>query len=210
MLQPKHLYLIHGRYMSPEFESDAESLVPSGPNAKMQVVRVVRTYLSLPSFGHLRRERAPKALVRLVRLAPHATDEWRRLYRDIGGPYHWHDRDTWSDTALAQHLASESVRAFRVQVLLPDAAVHSAGFLELELANDGSAEIAYLGLHQRVHGLGLGKWLVTEAVDEVRRMGATSVWLHTCTLDGPAALPNYLARGFTATRSEEYDARVPT
>jgi hypothetical protein len=27
------------------------------------------------------------------------------------------------------------------------------------------------------------------------------VWLHTCTLDSPAALPNYLARGFEVVRT---------
>jgi hypothetical protein len=34
--------------------------------------------------------------------------------------------------------------------------------------------------------------------------GANRVWLHTCTFDDPAALPNYLARGFTVTRTEQY------
>jgi ribosomal protein S18 acetylase RimI-like enzyme len=143
-----------------------------------------------------------------VRLAADAVDEWRRLYREIGEPYHWHDRDAWSDSTLGAHLARPDVRAFRVQALLPDAAVHSAGFLELETHNDGSVEIVYLGLHQRVHGLGIGKWLVTAAVDEARRMDAANVWLHTCTLDGAAALPNYLARGFTVMRTEEYEARI--
>jgi ribosomal protein S18 acetylase RimI-like enzyme len=195
--------------MSPEHESNSGDLVPAGPNAETRLVRVVRTYLALPSFGHLRRAPAPNASARLVRLAADAVAEWRRLYHDVGNPYHWHDRDAWTDTALATHLSKPDVRAFRVQALLPDAAVHSAGFLELEGHHDGSVEIAYLGLHQRVHGLGLGKWLVSEAVEEARRMGAASVWLHTCTLDGPAALPNYLSRGFIVTRTEEYDARVP-
>ena len=40
-------------------------------------------------------------------------------------------------------------------------------------------------------------------------MGATRVWLHTCTLDGEAALPNYLRRGFTAYKTEEYEVEVP-
>ncbi len=31
------------------------------------------------------------------------------------------------------------------------------------------------------------------------------VWLHTCTLDHPNALPNYLARGFTPYRTETYE-----
>jgi hypothetical protein len=29
------------------------------------------------------------------------------------------------------------------------------------------------------------------------------VWVHTGTLDGPAALPNYLARGMAAYRRQE-------
>lgn len=36
--------------------------------------------------------------------------------------------------------------------------------------------------------------------------GTSLVWLHTCTLDSAAALPNYLARGFQPTRSEQYVA----
>ena len=40
-------------------------------------------------------------------------------------------------------------------------------------------------------------------------LGATRVWLHTCTLDGEAALPNYLARGFTPFRTERYVATLP-
>jgi hypothetical protein len=33
-------------------------------------------------------------------------------------------------------------------------------------------------------------------------MGASRVWLHTCTLDSPRALPAYQARGFVPFRSE--------
>jgi hypothetical protein len=35
------------------------------------------------------------------------------------------------------------------------------------------------------------------------------VWLHTCTLDSPHALPNYLARGFREFRKEIYQADIP-
>lgn len=170
---------------------------------------MTRTYLALPSFGHLRRGPAPAASARLVRLKPGATGEWRRLYAEIGAPYHWHDRDAWTDTRLAEHLARADVRCFRVQALLPSAPLDAAGFLELETHSDGTVEVVYLGLHPKAQGVGLGRWLVGQAVDEARRMNATSIWLHTCTLDGAAALPNYLARGFTITRTEEYEARIP-
>jgi hypothetical protein len=35
------------------------------------------------------------------------------------------------------------------------------------------------------------------------------VWLHTCTLDHPAALPNYLKRGFRPIREEVYTTLLP-
>ena len=194
--------------MSSDSRSNDPTGGPTGP-APSRSVRVTRTYLALPSFGHLRPGPPPATPARLVRLAPDAVAEWRLLYGAIGHPYHWHDRDAWSDTELAAHLRRDDVRCFRVQALLPNAPLDAAGFLELETHNDGSVEVVYLGLHQRAHGVGLGRWLVGQAVDEARRMGATGVWLHTCTLDGPGALPNYLSRGFTVTRVEEYETRIP-
>ena len=55
---------------------------------------------------------------------------------------------------------------------------------------------------------GWGKYLLTEAAREAWRRGPARVWLHTCTLDHPAALPNYLARGFRPVREETYTADV--
>jgi hypothetical protein len=40
-------------------------------------------------------------------------------------------------------------------------------------------------------------------------MGAQRVWVHTCTLDHPQALPNYLARGFQIFRVEEASEDLP-
>ena len=37
-------------------------------------------------------------------------------------------------------------------------------------------------------------------------LAPTRVWLHTCTLDAKAALPNYLARGFRPFKEERYVA----
>ena len=47
------------------------------------------------------------------------------------------------------------------------------------------------------------------AVEEAFVLGAGPVRLHTCTLDSPAALPNYLARGFRKVREETYSAVIP-
>ena len=65
-------------------------------------------------------------------------------------------------------------------------------------------EIAYFGLLPEFLGKGLGKLLLTLAVTEAWDSGARRVWLHTCTLDDPAALPNYLRRGFRKFKEERY------
>jgi GNAT superfamily N-acetyltransferase len=80
----------------------------------------------------------------------------------------------------------------------------TAGYFELKKWEDGSTEIAYFGLLQKFIGRGLGKYLLTSAVERAWADGATRVWLHTCTDDDTAALPNYLKRGFKPYKIETY------
>jgi GNAT superfamily N-acetyltransferase len=169
-----------------------------------RIVAVTRTYLEMQSPSQLQSGAPPAVASSWVRVDPCSVQEWRALYRDIGGPWHWHDRDAWPDERLAEHLASDAVRIVRVDAKLPTGPLHAAGFVELERHADGSVEISYLGLDNRAHGLGLGRWIVVRATEEAWSMRPTRVWLHTCTLDGAAALPNYIARGFEVERTEEY------
>ena len=79
------------------------------------------------------------------------------------------------------------------------------GYFELSKQCDDSVEITYFGLMREYLGRGLGKALLSAAADRAWSLGASRVWLHTCTLDNPAALPNYLARGFEKYREEEFE-----
>ena len=172
---------------------------------------VTRTYLHLSSLADLRPGRPPRARAVLEPVARGDLATWRRLYALVGGPWHWHDRDAWTDDALATHLQRDAVQVWRVRVSDDGTggAHDDAGMLELCRHDDGATEIVYLGLTEAVAGRGLGAWLVSEAVRRAFDEGARHVWLHTCTLDGPAALPNYLARGFTIERTETYEASLP-
>jgi GNAT superfamily N-acetyltransferase len=73
---------------------------------------------------------------------------------------------------------------------------------------DDSIEIAYFGLMPEFVGQGLGKYLLARAVEAAWAEKPSRVWLHTCTLDHPSALPNYLKRGFRRVRDETYRAVV--
>lgn len=170
----------------------------------MPTTTVTRTYLRMTSPDALRPRRDAPPGARVERVAPCGVDRYRELYRDVGSAWHWHDRDAWSDPRLAEHLAQPGVS---VHVLTIDGA--TAGYFELQRHDDGDVELVYFGLVERFIGRGLGAYLLTAAVDEAWRLGATMVWLHTCTLDHPAALANYRARGFEPYRSEQYEAALP-
>ena len=84
-----------------------------------------------------------------------------------------------------------------------------AGYFELRAPGDGAVEIAYFGLLPDYFGRRWGGHLLTRAVETAWSLGASRVWLRTCTLDHPAALPNYLRRGFQPVREETYTAHLP-
>jgi GNAT superfamily N-acetyltransferase len=167
-------------------------------------VDVVRTYLELRSPEQLRRAELDDPRVRFVCRDGISTQHYRRLYQDVGARWHWLDRNAWSDDRLAAHLARPEISVWECVI-----DHQSAGFFELERSDDGSVEISYFGLAPAFIGRGIGKAMLTRAADEAWALGARRVWLHTCTLDSPNALPNYKARGFEEYRRERYVAQLP-
>ena len=84
----------------------------------------------------------------------------------------------------------------------------SAGFFELSRHADSAVEIAYFGLIESFIGRGLGGLMLTRAVEEAWGFGASRVWLHTCTLDSPNALPVYKTRGFREFKAERFEVEL--
>ena len=171
----------------------------------MPSVAVVRTYLEMESPDRLT-GRAPIPPGFLVRRESGEPELYRELYEGVGSEYHWRDRKVWTNTQLAEHLSKPTIQ---VWVLWQNESPR--GFFELARHDDGSVEIAYFGLMPSGIGQGLGRALLTRAVDVAWSLKPTpsKVWLHTCTLDHPAAMANYLARGFKVTRSERYSVDLP-
>lgn len=168
----------------------------------MPTIDVVRTYLEMTSPADLRAEGQAGPGVRLEPVTDCPWHFYRYLYVEVGRQYHWHDRLAWTEEQFREHLAGPST----IWLLSVEGA--PAGYFELRRHEDGSIEIAYFGLMPEFVGRGLGKYLLTRAVEEAWRLGPPRVWLHTCTLDHPGALPNYLKRGFRKVREETYQTAV--
>jgi GNAT superfamily N-acetyltransferase len=168
-------------------------------------MQATRTYLQLsdparflPAFGHF----ADFVVRRVTRPDPAL---YRFCYRTVGEAYHWRDRWGWSDAAIAAHLAQPEISLY-----VADRDGRFAGWYELrQVPEDASVEIAYFGLAPDAIGKGLGKHLLSCAVRDAWALGATRVWLHTCTLDHPHARPNYEKRGFVAYKTEAYEVAEP-
>jgi GNAT superfamily N-acetyltransferase len=162
--------------------------------------RAVRTYVEMHDPSQLAPAPAPDDAVSIERAEQCPPSLWRRLYTEVGRDYHWVDRLGWSDDDIARYLSDPALELW----LLKEAG-EVAGYFELRAHDDGAVEIAYFGLMPSAVGRGLGKFMLTAAVQKAWERGATRVWLHTSSLDHPSALPNYLGRGFSVWKQETYE-----
>ena len=160
----------------------------------------VRTYLEMRHASDLRPAAAPPVAPRIERVEGCPAAFWRFLYTEVGRKYHWFDRLPWTDAQIREYLADPSLSLYVMWVVGAP-----AGYFELRREPDGAVEIVYFGLLDEFTGRGLGGHMLTEAVRLAWESGASRVWLHTNTLDHPAALPNYEKRGFKVTRRETYE-----
>ena len=168
----------------------------------MASVTVTRTYLELTEPGQLRGAEADDRL-HIARVESCPPSFFRYLYAEVGRNHSWRDRLGWTDAQIVTYLATPGVSLWVAWL-----GGAPAGYFELRRAESGDTEIVYFGLIPERTGQGWGKQLLTSAVRQAWSDGARRVWLHTCTLDSPHALPNYRARGFVPFREERYAAEV--
>lgn len=160
---------------------------------------VTRTYLEMRHRSQLLPALSDDPLIRIELQRNCSIELFRFLYEEVGKNYHWIDRLPWTDEQIITHLRNPENS---IWLMTYDGEI--AGYFELRKCDDRSVELAYFGLMPRFIGRGLGKHLLTCATEEAWALGANRVWLHTCTLDDAAALPNYLSRGFRPSRTEKY------
>ena len=66
-------------------------------------------------------------------------------------------------------------------------------------------ELVQFGLMPEFIGQGLGRYFLQWTIDRAWNYRPRRFWLHTCTKDHPAALPNYFKAGFAIYKEEVKD-----
>ena len=164
-------------------------------------MRVTRTYLQLGHPTELRSGFGDFPDIVMTPLPSDDVETYRCCYQTVGAAYHWRDRWDWTDDQVRAHLADP-----RISVTVARRLDALAGYYELRrVTEDDSVEVAYFGIVPAEFGRGFGKHLLSCAVRDAWALRPSRVWVHTCTLDHPNALPNYVARGFVPYKTEEYE-----
>jgi GNAT superfamily N-acetyltransferase len=165
---------------------------------------VTTTHLEMRKRSELRAAGPAKHPIDLVRAEIACPELNRFLYAAVGARWGWYTRLPWDYGRWLAYLDRPDLETWVGYV-----SGTPAGYYELERQSDGDVELAYFGLMPRFVGMGLGGALLTAAVDRAWDMGAARVWVHTCDLDHPRALPNYQARGFRIFRVEQQEEQLP-
>ncbi len=165
-----------------------------------QEVACTITYLEMTERPHGPFPPLPLAApVSLMRAVEPPVGYFLYLYDLVGADHDWTDRHAEDLDELRAWLHYDAVSLF---TMIVDG--WPGGFFVLDWREEGACELAYFGLGPDVHGRGLGKWLLGEAIQTGwERDGTTRMTVNTCTLDHPRALPLYQRAGFAPVRREE-------
>ncbi|HEY4310474.1 MAG TPA: GNAT family N-acetyltransferase [Pirellulales bacterium] len=155
------------------------------------LTEVTTYYLEIVDRAALRPARAQAVPVEIRQARVPLPELNRFLYVAVGRDWHWRERLKWSRERWLEYMGRPELETWLAYV---DGT--PAGYYEQDLQAEGNAEIVNFGMLPDFVAQGIGGHLLTHAVERGWQRGARRMWLHTCTLDHPRALPHYLARGF--------------
>lgn len=159
--------------------------------------KLITTYLEMKDVGDFRPEFTQQPHLQIIRLERPDVAFYRFLYGEVGRDWRWRDRLVISEAELEAAISQPGVGIYVAYIQGAP-----AGYVELAQQGE-STEVAYFGLRPAYMGVGLGKHLLSYGIQQAWTDGAKRVWVHTCNLDGPYAIPNYIKRGFSVYKTEE-------
>jgi GNAT superfamily N-acetyltransferase len=117
---------------------------------------------------------------------------YRALVRRVGEPYLWQSPLLITDEQFAQQIRDGNVEIFVLR-----SSERDEGILQLDFGRAAECEVRLFGVSEAVRGTGAARKLMNYAIDAAWARPIQRLWLHTCTLDHPDAIPFYMRSGFT-------------
>ncbi len=150
-------------------------------------IAAVVTYLEMLE----RPAHAKTSSVKLREITNPDLNWYRDIFRRAGEQWLWWSRLEMDDSQLRAVLNAPTTELFIAE---SDGA--EIGMAELDRANAGHVEIAFFGLYTDAIGKGFARPFIDALLQRAWSDSTSRVWVHTCTLDSPVALPFYVKCGF--------------
>jgi len=160
---------------------------------------IIRSYLHISSKNDLIKSSCKEKNLEVYLEKKPTTELCKFFYKEVGKEFFWKDRLRWSDQEWLSYINNEF---FKLYILKYNNKL--AGYYELLYdLKTFSMEIPYFGIFKEFYGKGIGGYLLTDAILNSFNHKVDKVWVHTCTLDHPNALKNYLARGMKIFKTKK-------
>ena len=161
------------------------------------MIPVERNFLELRDLKNLRSNSTKQNKFTIKKIKPDFQLN-KFFYKQVGKKHRWIDRLSWTDEKWINFISNKNLETYVISE-----SEDLIGFFEL-LYNPElkETEISYFGLLEKYIGKGIGGYALSEAIKKSFKKNIKRVWLHTCTLDHPNALKNYIARGMKVFRKE--------
>lgn len=166
---------------------------------------VIKWYLELTDASQFKPSRKSDVDLKVQKSEIPCPELNRFFYTAVGGDWFWIDRLNWTYDQWAEYVNRPD---FETWIGYLNGT--PVGYVEMERMEGGEVvEIKYFGLLPQFTGNGIGGKFLTFAVEHAFEWGAKRLWLNTCSLDGPHALANYLARGFQVYKEDIKTVDLP-
>ena len=161
------------------------------------MIHVERNFLELRDINKLKFNSSKENRFLIKKIKPDFQLN-KFFYKQVGKKHRWIDRLSWTDEKWINFISNRNLDTYVISE-----SEDLIGFFELLYNPDlNETEISYFGLLEEYIGKGIGGYALSEAIKKAFEKNIKRVWLHTCTLDHPNALKNYIARGMRVFRKE--------
>ena len=167
------------------------------------IISVKRNFLELKNINDLIKKDKPEDNYSVEKTEPDFQLN-KFFYKQIGKKYRWTDRLIWTDLQWSNYVSNKNLETYVIKN-----GKDLVGYFELiHHPEKNETELAYLGLFEAYFGKGVGGYALTTAILKSFEKKIKRMWVHTCTLDHPNAIKNYLARGMKIFKEENLNIRA--
>ena len=167
------------------------------------IISVKRNFLELKNINDLIKKDKPEDNYSVEKTKPDFQLN-KFFYKQIGKKYRWTDRLIWTDLQWSNYVSNKNLDTYVIKN-----GEDLVGYFELiHHPEQNETELAYLGLFEDYFGKGVGGYALTTAILKSFEKKIKRMWVHTCTLDHPNAIKNYLARGMKIFKEENLNIRA--